>query len=203
MKKIGLTGGIGSGKSTVAQILRESGFWVIDADAVAREVVNPGSPVLAALTKAFGADILQDSGELNRGLLAQRAFASPEATETLNNITHPAIEQRTAELFAQAAAAGAQLVIWDMPLLIEKGYDNQMDAVIVVDVVAAERIRRLVAHRGMDATDAAARIAAQVSDEQRRAVADYLIDNNSTKAALHANVAKVARDLRTLIETTP
>ncbi|MCS4534782.1 dephospho-CoA kinase [Corynebacterium sp. HS2168-gen11] len=203
MKKIGLTGGMGSGKSTVAQMLREYGFVVIDADAVAREVVHPGSYVLERLAKAFGADILQHSGELNRGLLAQRAFASPAAIETLNAITHPAIEQRTAELFAQAAGAGAQLVIWDMPLLIEKGYHRDMDAVIVVDVAAAERIRRLVTYRGMDAADAAARIGAQVSDEQRRAVADYLIDNNTTKEALHANVAKVARHLHTFIETTP
>ena len=143
MKRIGLTGGIGSGKSTVTALLRERGVSVIDADVIARETVAPGSPVLAELARAFGEDIIRSDGTLDRQGLAARAFADRQATETLNAITHPAIERRTQELFDQAEATGEPLVIWDMPLLVDKGYHEQMDGVIVVDVAVDERVRRL------------------------------------------------------------
>ncbi|WJY94839.1 Dephospho-CoA kinase [Corynebacterium felinum] len=191
MKKIGLTGGIGSGKSTVAQLLAHAGLPIIDADKIAREIVEPGQPVLRQLADTFGEDILNPDGTLNRALLAQRAFATPEATEKLNTITHPAIEQRTHELFTQAASEGHQWAVWDMPLLVDKGHHTAMDVVIVVDVESETRVQRLVTHRGLDETDARARINAQIDDDQRRAAADYIIDNNSTPEKLAPQVATI------------
>ena len=195
MKRIGLTGGIGSGKSTVTALLRERGVSVIDADVTAREIVAPGSPVLAELACAFGEDIIRSDGTLDRQGLAARAFADRQATETLNAITHPAIERRTQELFDQVEAAGEPLVIWDMPLLVDKGYHEQMDGVIVVDVVVDERVRRLVEGRGLTEEDARQRIAAQVPDEVRLAAADWIIDNNGPVRALAGQVDALLRQL--------
>lgn len=195
MKRIGLTGGIGSGKSTVAALLRERGVIVIDADAIAREIVEPGSPVLGQLAEAFGPSIIQADGSLDRQGLASLAFATPEKTALLNSITHPAIEARTQELYAQAEAAGERLVVWDMPLLVDKGYHTQMDGVIVIDVDVEERVRRLVEYRGLDEADARRRIAAQVPDEQRRAAATWVIDNNGSVDALPAQVDTILQQL--------
>lgn len=195
MKRIGLTGGIGSGKSTVTALLRERGVSVIDADVIARETVAPGSPVLAELARAFGEDIIRSDGTLDRQGLAARAFADRQATETLNAITHPAIERRTQELFDQVEAAGEPLVIWDMPLLVDKGYHEQMDGVIVVDVAVDERVRRLVEGRGLTEEDARQRIAAQLPDEVRLAAADWIIDNNGPVQALAGQVDALLRQL--------
>lgn len=195
MKRIGLTGGIGSGKSTVTALLRERGVSVIDADVIARETVAPGSPVLAELARAFGEDIIRSDGTLDRQGLAARAFADRQATEILNAITHPAIERRTQELFDQVEAAGEPLVIWDMPLLVDKGYHEQMDGVIVVDVAVDERVRRLVEGRGLTEEDARQRIAAQVPDEVRLAAADWIIDNNGPVQALVGQVDALLRQL--------
>ena len=195
MKLIGLTGGIGSGKSTVAQLLEEQGWVLVDADRIARDIVEPGQPALGELAAAFGDDILRTDGSLDRGLLASRAFASPEQTDVLNSITHPRIQEETQARFAAARRAGEEFVVYDMPLLVDNGLDKDMDATIVVDVEAEERVRRLVAFRGLDEADARRRIAAQIPDDVRLAAADYVIDNNGPRQALDAQVREVAAAL--------
>src|SRR5699024_1834604 len=164
MKIIGLTGGIGSGKTTVAQLFVDEGFPLVDADKVAREVVEPGQPALQELADVFGADIIQPSGELDRQLLAQRAFVDKKHTEQLNAITHPKIQQRTQELFDEYRAQDVEAVIYDMPLLVDNGLDRAMDWVIVVDVAPDERVRRLVEGRGLDEEDARRRMNSQIPD---------------------------------------
>ena len=195
MKLIGLTGGIGSGKSTVARLLERRGWRVVDADQIARDIVKPGEPALAELADAFGAGILGPDQELNRAELARRAFRDAEHTQLLNQITHPRIEARTQELFAQARAEGVEYCVYDMPLLVDKGLDQDMDFVIVVDVEVEERVRRLVTYRGLDEADARARIARQIPDAQRMAAATHIIDNNGPLDALDAQVERVAADI--------
>lgn len=196
MKIIGLTGGIGSGKSTVAQLLVQEGWVLVDADRIARDIVEPGQPALAELADAFGEDILQADGSLDRGLLASRAFASREKTDLLNSITHPRIQEETQARFEAARQGGADFVVYDMPLLVDKGLHNDMDATIVVDVDVEERVRRLVEYRGLEESDARRRIAAQIPDDVRRAAADFVIDNNGPREALDAQVAGVVEELR-------
>lgn len=187
MLKVGLTGGIGSGKSTAASRLQELGATIIDADQVAREIVEPGQPALVELAEAFGG-ILNDDGSLNRGELARQAFASPEATEKLNSITHPRIRERTQELFADAEESGADVVVYDMPLLIENGEYKQMDHVLVVDAPDDVRVERLVNQRGLDEGDARRRIAAQIDRETRLQAADTVLDNGGGREELIAQV---------------
>lgn len=196
MKLIGLTGGIGSGKSTVAQLLVRHGWELVDADQIARDIVEPGQPALAELAQAFGEDILQEDGSLDRGLLASRAFSNREKTAVLNSITHPRIHEETQARFDAARRAGADFVVYDMPLLVDKGLHKDMDATIVVDVDAEERVRRLVAYRGLDEEDARRRIEAQIPDDVRRAAADFIIDNNGPREALGEQVEGVVEKLR-------
>lgn len=187
MWKIGVTGGIGSGKSTVSQRLQELGAVIIDADKVAREIVEPGQPALKELDEAF-AGVLNEDGTLNRAELARQAFATPEATEKLNSITHPHIRERTNALFAQAEQAGEDVVVYDMPLLIENGETSRVDHVLVVDAPDEVRVRRLVESRGLDESDAKARIKAQIDRESRLAAADTVLDNGGTVDELLAQV---------------
>lgn len=196
MKLIGLTGGIGSGKSTVAQLLVRHGWELVDADQIARDIVEPGQPALAELAQAFGEDILQEDGSLDRGLLASRAFSNREKTAVLNSITHPRIHEETQARFDAARRAGADFVVYDMPLLVDKGLHKDMDATIVVDVDAEERVRRLVAYRGLDEEDARRRIEAQIPDDVRRAAADFIIDNNGPREALGEQVEGAVEKLR-------
>lgn len=179
MITIGLTGGIGSGKSTVSSRLAEHGAFIVDADLVAREIVEPGQPALAELAEAFDG-VLNPDGTLNRAELARQAFATPEATEKLNAITHPRIRARTEELFKQGRESGAQVLVYDMPLLIENGEADKVDHVLVVDAPDELRIDRLVQHRGVDEDDARRRIAAQIDRETRLNVADTVLDNSGT-----------------------
>ena len=174
MKIIGLTGGIGSGKTSVADLLRSHGLPVIDADQLARDVVEPGQPALAELADAFGADILHADGTLNRGELAARAFASEDATQRLNDITHPRIMALRDELIDDARDDGEPAVIYDMPLLVATGQHEDMDLV--------------VNGRGLDEADVRRRIAAQATDEERLAVADVVIDNNGLREKLEPQV---------------
>lgn len=162
---------------------------LIDSDVIAREVVAVGTPGLAALVEAFGSDILAADGSLDRPALAARAFRDDESRATLNSITHPLVGQRTAELFA--AAAPDAVVVQDVPLLVENHMAPFMNLVLVVDVAAETRIRRLVEFRGVPEDDARARIAAQATDEQRRAAADVLLDNNGPAGAVEAAVARL------------
>ncbi|MDK4206018.1 dephospho-CoA kinase [Corynebacterium pseudodiphtheriticum] len=198
MKIIGLTGGIGSGKSTVARILQEHGFPIVDADLIAREIVEPGQPALAELAKEFGEDILNADGSLDRGLLASRAFTTKDTTQRLNNITHPRIKQRTQELFDEARENGAEAVIYDMPLLIDKGLHKDMDATIVVHAAEHVRLERLTTKRGLDVDDVRRRINAQIDDETRKQYADILLDNNGTEEDLTQQIAQAVDKIKQL-----
>lgn len=183
MRIIGLTGGIGSGKTTVAERLRQKGAFVVDADKVAREVVEPGQPALAELAEAFDG-VITAEGVLDRAELARQAFATPEATQQLNNITHPRIRERTDELFATAREEGREVVVYDMPLLIENGETETVDTVLVVDTPDETRVSRLVDSRGLDEDDARRRIAAQIDRDTRLAAADVVLDNSGNVEAL-------------------
>lgn len=198
MKIIGLTGGIGSGKSTVARSLQKHGFPIVDADLIAREIVEPGQPALAELTKEFGADILNTDGSLDRGLLASRAFTNKDTTQRLNDITHPRINQRTQELFDEARENGAEAVIYDMPLLIDKGLHKDMDATIVVHAAEHVRLERLTTKRGLDVDDVRRRINAQIDDETRKQHADILLDNNGTEEDLTKQIAQAVDKIKQL-----
>lgn len=201
MLAVGLTGGIGSGKSTVAEELAAQGAVVIDADRVAREVVEPGTPGLSALVDEFGPAILSADGALDRPALAAVAFADSAARARLNGVLHPRIGARTLELMA-AAPADAVLV-HDVPLLVENHLAARYHLVIVVDAPVPVRLRRLV-DRGLTDADARARIAAQATDEQRRAVADVWLDNTggrddllaAVRACWHDRIAPYAENLR-------
>lgn len=188
MKKIGLTGGIGSGKSTVAHLLNDAGIAVVDADQIAREIMEPGSPVLDDVAEAFGADLIRDDGSLDRAGLAGRAFVDKQSTEKLNSITHPAIRAESERRFAAAEEAGEKAVVYDMPLLVELGMHKNMDLTVVVDVDVDERVRRLVSSRGLNEADARARISQQLDTATRNAAADVIIDNNGDEAALKPQV---------------
>jgi dephospho-CoA kinase len=185
--RIGLTGGIGSGKSTVAARLAELGAAVIDSDLLAREVVAVGSPGLAEVVQRFGASVLLPDGSLDRPRLGGLVFGDPAALADLNAIVHPLVRARSEALSAQAAADGVAAVVHDIPLLVENQLAAGFDAVLVVEAPLELRLRRL-AGRGMDAETARARIAAQASDAQRRAVADIVLDNSGSVAELTAQV---------------
>ena len=175
MLRVGLTGGTGAGKSTVAGRLAELGAVVIDADALAREVVAPGSDGLAAVVEEFGGTVLAADGSLDRAALAAVVFADPDRRRALERITHPRIAARTGEIIA--AARDDAVVVHDVPLLVEKAMGPAYHLVLVVDAPADVRVRRL-AGRGMTADDARSRIAAQAAEEQRRAAADVWLDNS-------------------------
>lgn len=197
MKKVGLTGGIGSGKSTVAGMLADAGFPVVDADRIAREIMEPGSPVLDEVASEFGSDVIREDGSLDRAELARRAFATKEATGKLNSITHPAIRAESNRQFDEAEKRGEPVVVYDMPLLVELGLDKDMDLVVVVDVDADERIKRLVQSRGLDEDDARARIAQQIDDDTRKAAAHVVIDNNGPLENLDSQVDALIAVLKT------
>jgi dephospho-CoA kinase len=191
---IGLTGGIGSGKSTVAALLVARGAVVVDADAIARQVVEPGSPALEKLVERFGADILAADGTLDRAALAAKAFVTDEEKQALEAITHPAIGE---EFLRQVAAAGDdKIVVHDVPLLVESKRGLEYAAVIVVEAPRELRLERLES-RGVARDDAERRMAMQATDEERRAVATYVVDNSGDLAALEAQVDKIWADLQT------
>lgn len=174
---IGLTGGIASGKSTVARMLRDAGLHLLDADVIAREVVEPGTPALEAIVEAFGPDILTPEGTLDRGALGARVFGDDEALATLNGIVHPAVGTRTAELLDAARERGEPLVIYDAALLVENKIYRMMDGLIVVALPRESQRARLMARDGLDAKAADARIDSQMPLEEKVAVADWVIDN--------------------------
>ncbi|MGY1731236.1 dephospho-CoA kinase [Geodermatophilus sp. SYSU D01045] len=187
MLRIGLTGGIGSGKSTVAALLAARGALVVDADRIAREVVEPGTPGLAAVVEAFGPGVLTPDGALDRPALAAVVFADPQARARLDGIVHPLVRARALEV-VQAAPEDA-VVVQDVPLLVETGQAGAYDLVLVVETDLDTRVARLVL-RGLTEDDARARIAAQATDEQRRAVADVVLDNSGAPEALAAQVER-------------
>jgi dephospho-CoA kinase len=187
--RVGLTGGVASGKSTVAALLEELDAVVIDADQLAREVVEPGTPGLAAVTDAFGPDVLAADGSLDRPALGAVVFADEVARRRLEKILHPLIRARAAQIEAEAAPGA--LVVHDIPLLVETGQGDAFDAVLVVDVPVETQVDRMVAERGWTREDAEARVAAQASREQRLAAATYVIDNTGTRDDLRERVTEV------------
>lgn len=181
MLRIGLTGGIGAGKSTVSATFAECGGIVVDGDVIAREVVQPGTEGLAKLVDAFGDDILLPDGALNRPALAAKAFGDEDKRATLNGIVHPLVARRRAEIIS--AVSEDEVVVEDIPLLVESGMAPLFPLVVIVHADPEVRVERLI-KRGMDEADARARIAAQASDEQRRKVADVWLDNSGSEGEL-------------------
>lgn len=187
--RVGLTGGVASGKSTVAAVLQELDAVVIDADQLAREVVEPGTPGLASVVDAFGPHVLAEDGSLDRPALGAVVFADEVARRRLEKILHPLIRARAAEI--EAAAPSGALVVHDIPLLVETGQGDAFDAVLVVDVPVETQVDRMVRERGWSLEDAQARVAAQASREQRLAAATYVIDNTGTRDDLRERVTEV------------
>jgi dephospho-CoA kinase len=192
--RIGLTGGIASGKSTVSALLRELGAVVIDSDLIAREVVARGTPGLQRIVEEFGPDFLTPDGELDRPKMAALVFNDEPARRRLEAITHPLINEVARAREAEAEASGS-LVVNDMPLIAEMGIEGLFDAVIVVDVPVEEAVRRMVEDRGWTREDAEARIAAQATRKQRRAIATFVIDNSAGLEELRAQVQAVYDEL--------
>ncbi|MFD8305752.1 dephospho-CoA kinase [Streptomyces sp. NPDC059690] len=193
MLKVGLTGGIGAGKSEVSRLLVACGAVLIDADRIAREVVEPGTPGLAAVVDAFGPDVLTADGTLDRPGLGSIVFADPEKLALLNSIVHPLVGARSREL--EEAAAEDAVVVHDVPLLAENGLAGLYDVVIVVDASPETQLDRLVRLRGMTEEDARARMAAQATREKRREIADVVIDNDVPLEDLRRRVRDVWADL--------
>jgi dephospho-CoA kinase len=198
---IGLTGGIGSGKSTAADRFAAHGCDVLDVDGVAREVVAPGEPALEEIARRFGSGVLQPDGSLDRPALAAVVFADDAARHDLDRITHPGVAARIVEriqgLIQDRRGSEPHLIVVDHPLLVETNQASRFDAVVVVEVDAEERIRRLVDGRGLPEHDARARIAVQADDAARRAVATHVLDNHGDVASLHAQVDALHAELVT------
>lgn len=192
--RVGLTGGIASGKSTVSAILAELGAVVVDADLLAREVVARGTPGLAAVAAEFGDGVLTPEGDLDRPAMGAIVFADPAARKRLEAIIHPLVHQRGAEL--EAEAPDDAVVVHDIPLLAEGGRAGSFDAVVVVDVPTEVQVDRMVRDRGWSQQEAESRIAAQASREERLAIATHVIDNTGSLADLRSRVEQVYAALR-------
>ncbi|AQA11268.1 dephospho-CoA kinase [Streptomyces solisilvae] len=193
MLNLGLTGGIGAGKSEVSRILTSLGAVLIDSDRIAREVVEPGTPGLAAVVAEFGPEVLTGEGRLDRPRLGAIVFNDPERLSALNAIVHPLVRDRSAEL--QSAAAPDAVVVHDVPLLAENNLAPLYDLVMVVDATPETQLDRLVRLRGLAEDEARARMAAQATRAERLAIADVVIDNNGPIEALEPQVGKVWADL--------
>ena len=187
--RVGLTGGVASGKSSVAALLRELGAVVVDADVLAREVVEPGTPGLAAVVEAFGPEVLTADGALDRAALGGVVFGDEAARRRLEAILHPLIRARATAL--EAAAPEGTVVVHDIPLLVETGQADRFDAVLVVDVPVETQVERMVHDRGMRREDALARVAAQADREQRLAAATHVVDNTGTREDHRDRVTEV------------
>jgi dephospho-CoA kinase len=192
--RAGLTGGIGSGKSTVSALLVSYGAVLIDADRIAREVVEPGTPGLAAVVAEFGTGVLLPDGSLDRPGLGSIVFANPDRLAALNAIVHPLVRDLSSR--QEAAAGPGSVVVHDVPLLAENALAPLYDAVVVVDAAPSTQLDRLVRLRGMTQEEARARMAAQATREQRLAIADFVIDNDGPLEALEPQVRKVWDELR-------
>ena len=200
MLRVGLTGGIGSGKSAVAELFVERGAVLVDADRNARTVVAKGTPGLAAIVAEFGPDVLRSDGELDRAALGRIVFADPHKLARLNAIVHPLVGEESARQVAEAEASGAAVLIHDVPLLVESNLQSTYDAVVVVAADPEAQLDRLTRLRGMTAADAQARIDAQAPLADKLAVATYVINNDGPVEDLAVQVDQVWRALLTTVE---
>ncbi len=191
--RVGLTGGVASGKSTVAAKLADLGAIVIDADELAREVVAPGTPGLAAVVEAFGPEVLTPEGELDRPAMGRVVFHDEEQRRRLEEIVHPLVFERYAEL--EEAAGPDDVVVHDIPLLVESGRAHEFEAILVVEAPEELQVERMTGERGWSEEDARARIAAQTSRDSRRAVATHVLENTGTPEDLRQQVAEVYSQL--------
>jgi len=196
VRLVGLTGGIASGKSTFSSLLRERGVPVIDADALSRAVVAPGSPALARIAEAFGAEMLLPDGSLDRRRLGARVFADPGARQRLEAITHPAIRDAMIEEVARLAGGGHDLVIYDVPLLYEVGLDGAVDSVVVVWTPRAVQLERLERRDALTLAEAEARLEAQLPLDEKAGRADFVVENRGPPEALAEKADRLLADLR-------
>lgn len=197
MLLVGLTGNIASGKSTVAQLFSERGATIIDADILARRAVEPGTDAHRKIVERWGTTVLCPSGEIDRPVLRRRVMKDDGELEHLNRIVHPEVARLRDRLVKQAAERGDHMVICDIPLLFEKNLVDDFDRIVVVDAPRPVRLERLVRDRGLKETEGMDMIAAQIPAELKRARADFVIDNDSTFAALERQVAEVWTTLET------
>ena len=200
MPLIALTGGIASGKSTIARRLAEHGAVIVDADQIVRDVQSPGSPVLARISEAFGTAIIAPDGSLDRAALGAKVFGDADLLTRLNAIVHPAVREESQRRFDAALADDAEaVVIYDVPLLVEARVDDPWDLIVVAHAPAEVRRQRLVDLRGMSEADADARLSAQVADDVRLAIADVVIDTNGTIEETYRQVDQLWRDVPRLV----
>jgi dephospho-CoA kinase len=195
MRVVALTGNIASGKSTVTALLRAHGVPLIDADQLAREAVEPGTPALAAIVQRFGPGILQADGRLDRAALRQIVFADPAARAALEAIVHPAVEQARTSRLDVARARGERLVLCDIPLLFETGLADRFDRIILVDAPEPLRVERLVRDRGLSVGEARVIMASQLPSGPKRECADWVVDNDGDRALLERRVDALWREL--------
>lgn len=198
MPLIALTGGIASGKSTIARRLAEHGAVIVDADQIVRDVQAPGSPVLERIAETFGNDVVAADGALDRAALGAKVFGDPQLLSRLNAIVHPAVRAESQRRFDEAFAADPDaVVVYDVPLLVEARVDDPWDVIVVADAPAETRVHRMVQLRGMAEDEALRRIAVQVSDAERRAIADVVIDTSGSLADTEAQTDALWERLRT------
>ena len=202
MLKVGLTGGIGSGKSAVSALLAQKGAVIIDADRIARTVVAKGTPGLAQVVEAFGRGVLRPDGELDREAVGRIVFGDAEQLARLNAIVHPLVGEETARETAAAEAAGAKVAVYDVPLLVENGLQSLYDVVVVVSARPATQLERLMRARGMSAEDARARLAAQLPLADKLAAATYVIENDGPREELAPQVDRLWADLLAVTEAS-
>ncbi|HYP86685.1 MAG TPA: dephospho-CoA kinase [Polyangiaceae bacterium] len=196
LRVFGITGGIGSGKSTVAALLRERGVPVVDADELARQAVAPGSPGLADVVQAFGTEVLGADGSLDRKKLGALVFSDETARKRLNSLTHPRVRQLSQERFAELGRQGVELAGYDVPLLFEVGLDAVLQPVVVVAASEATQLARVMARDGSSEGDARARIAAQLPLDEKRRRANYVLENDGSRAELAMQVESLLGKLR-------
>ena len=197
--RLGLTGGIGSGKTLVARLFRDLGAAVVDADAIAREVVAPGRPAYKGIVRAFGPGVLRPDGTIDRAALGARIFADAEARRTLNALTHPHIRRRMVEEGARLSATpGVDVIVFDIPLLLETtdGRDLDLDGIVVVDAAEGVRVERLLARDGLTEAEVRHRLAAQIPLRQKVARADWVIDNNGSPEQTRQQVQTLWKTLQ-------
>jgi dephospho-CoA kinase len=195
MLRVGLTGNIAAGKSSVANVWRDLGATIIDADQLARQAVEPGTPALARIAETWGSWVLTDTGELDRGALRQIVFADPDARERLEAIVHPAVGALRDAAYRDAEGRGEPLVVADVPLLFEVGLVDEVDVLVLVDAPVEVRLMRLIGERGLAPDEAQRMVTAQMPAELKRARADVVIENTGSLAELEAHATEVWNEL--------